>query len=361
MDMSLDPKALASLFELNRDAVMGIENERVLFLNPAATVLFAARPDDPAADHIPPYILADPAEQFIASVCINERQGYASVIRQGDFSLISFVLPNENKQNDLLARSARELSNALTTVRLAMDILIKNTGAEEDEKLRNYTAILYQNFYRMKRLCQHISAADALEKGKLPFRPRVVAIERMCRDLCDSLKPFCSSIGIQIEFDAQNDRYYTMADQSLLETVLLNLITNSIAHAAEQSRIHLHLSRLGNRILIGLDDDGAGISLDTLSQIMTGTLQPDTTDTAANAGLGLQVSKGIIELHGGALILESREGTGTKLRISLPVRLPEDTEVHSPPVPYSNTGMDSILTEFSVILDKKYYNKTMFD
>lgn len=359
--MSLDPKALASLFEMSRDAVMGIENERVLFLNPAATALLGARPGDPAADHVPNYILTDPAEQFIASVCIGERQGYASVTRKGEFSLISFVLSHKDEPGSLLSRSARELSDALTTARLAMDILIKNTGAEEDEKLRNYAAILYQNFYRMKRLCQHINTADALKKGRLPFRPRVVAIDRMCRDLCDSVKHLCLSMGVQLAFDAQKGRYYTVADQSLLETMLLNLMTNSIAHATKDSRIRLHLSLRGNRILIGLDDEGSGISSNTLSQIMTGTLQPDTTDTAANTGLGLLISKGIAELHGGALILESREGTGTKLRISLPIRLPEETEVHSPPVPYSNTGMDSILTELSVILDKKYYNKTMFD
>ena len=358
--MSLDPKALASLFEMSRDAVIGVENNRILFLNPAASSLFGAKPGDNAADHIPEHLLADPSEKFIASVQVNGQSGYASVSKSNAFSVISFVFP-PTMQTESLSVSVREFAGTLSTMRLAMDILIRRTNAEDDESLRAYTEILYQNFYRMKRLCQHLGEADALKKGTLPFNPKLLAFDKLCSNLCDTLGHFADSLGVRLEFSAQRGHYYTLADATLLETMLLNLITNSIAHSPENGRIHMQLSLRDERIYLALDDEGGGMSSETLSQIMTDSLVPKTTDTAANAGLGLMITRGIVELHEGTLILESRENIGTKVRISLPLHLPEETEFRTPPTEYNSDSIDAILTELSVILNKKFYNKTMFD
>lgn len=362
MDMSLDPKALSGLFSMCRDAVLGIEDGRILFLNPAASDLFGAAHGDPAENHIPNYILNDPARQFTATLSVGQRSGCASVSRKDGLTLISIVLPEEESSpSTLLENVAKEFSGALTTSRLAMDILFKSVHAETDEKLQNYTAILYQNFYQMKRLCQHLSAADALKKGTLPFFPKAVAVDRLCGDLCSTLEYFCQSLQITLSYSAEPGHYYTMGDPTLLEIMLLNLLTNSFAHSNPGGRVRMHLSRQGSRIQIAVDDEGSGIAAQSLSQVLTGTHIPPPTDTAAKAGLGLSIARGIAELHGGAILLESREDTGTKLRILLPVQLPEETTVHTPSVPYNNEGMNSILTELSVILDKKFYNKTFFD
>lgn len=362
--MSFDPKAIGGLFELSRDAVLGVEGGSILFLNAAAAGLFHAKPGDPAEDHIPSYILNDPAEQFVASLRLDDRPGYASAARSGDFLLLSIILPPEgDRVPPVLSGAVRELAGALMATRLAVDVLTKSLSGDSDEKLRTHSAILYQSYYRMKRLCDHIAKADSLQRGLQPFHPRVVALDRMCGELCGSVNHFLASTGTAVEFVAEPGKYNTLADQSLVETLLLNAITNSIAHLPPEKpdkRILLRLSRRGDRILLAVDDNGTGMTPESLPPLLHTDASP-LPDAASGTGLGLMVSRGIAELHGGALILESKDGVGTKLRVSLPVRLPEESVLHSPPVTYNKDGMSDLLTELSVILDKKFYTKTLFD
>lgn len=362
--MSFDPKAISGLFAMSRDAVLGISGDRILFLNPAAAALFQAEPGEPAEKYIPAYILTDPAEQFVASVQVGSRTGYASASRSEDVLLVSYVLPQEeNAAPPILTNSVRELSNALMATRLAADVILRSLDETADEKLRTHSAILYQSYYRMKRLCEHIGKVNALQRGTQPFCPRVVAIDRMCTELCDSLNHFLLPMGVKVELEADPGHYNTLADQSLLETLLLNVVTNSVAHLSgkPEGRVRIGLSQRGGRIILAVDDNGSGIPTEGLPPMITGTVPSSLSDPSTGAGLGLMLSRGIAELHGGALILESREDHGTKIRVSLPVRLPEDAVLHTPTATYNKEGMSSILTELSVILDKKFYNKTFFD
>lgn len=360
--MSLESQALRSLFEMSRDAVLGIENEKILFLNPAAVSLLGAAPGEDAAKYVPDYILADPADRFIASIRLGSRAGHVAVTRSGGFSLLCFTItPEENLSTPLLNRAMRDFSDALMSARLAIDILVKKTGAEEDPGLLGYSAALYRDYYRMKRLCEHITTADALERETLLFKPELTFLDRLFHELCSTVDHFAPALNITLEFQVEDADYATMADPALLESMLLNLLSNSIAHTSPGSRIRISLSRRRERFILAVNDQGSGISPESMSPILDGTTPLNTTDVTAGAGLGLGISRGIAELHGGALIMESRPGEGTKLRISLPVVPPSGDLLRSPAVPYRNDGMDRVLTEFSVILDKKFYNKTMFD
>ena len=356
--MSLDPQSLGSLFEMSRDAILGIRDGKILFLNPAASGLFGAAPGDDAGKFLPDYILSDPAEHFFATMTLYGLSCQVTITREGELTLACVVLPQETPIPPYLNRALRELSGSLLSAKLAMDILINKTNAEADPKLRDYTGALYKNYYSMKRMCNHITVASALKNGTHPFRPKPVSLDQLFRDICNTAAYFTSELGIQLIFTAENADCQTMADPGLLELMLLNLLSNSIAHCSEDSVIEVKLERHNDRFILSINDQGSGISAGKLPYIYKAGSTDETDD---GAGLGLSIARGIAEQHNGALILESREGKGTKLRISLPVDAPTDLVFHEPPVAYEANGLDSYLTEFSVILDKKFYNKTLFD
>lgn len=356
--MSLDPQSLGSLFEMSRDAILGIQDGKILFLNPSASGLFGAAPGDDPKKFIPDYILSDPAEHFFATMTLYGLSCQVTVTREKELTLASIVVPQDAPIPSYLNRALCELSSSMLSAKLAMDILINKTNAEADPKLRDYTGALYKNYYSMKRMCNHITVASALKNGTLPFRPKPVHLEQLFRDICNTASYFTSELGIQLVFTAEDAIYQTMADPGLLELMLLNLLSNSIAHSREGSVIEVKLDRHGDRFILSINDQGSGISSGKLPYIYKADPSDETED---GAGLGLSIARGIAEQHNGALILESQEGKGTKLRISLPVDAPADLVFHEPATTYEANGMDSYLTEFSVILDKKFYNKTLFD
>ena len=356
--MSLDPQSLGSLFEMSRDAILGIRDGKILFLNPSASGLFGAAPGDDAGKFLPEYILSDPAEHFFATMTLYGLSCQVTITRKEELTLACVAVPQDTPIPPYLNRALRELSSSMLSAKLAMDILINKTNAEADPKLRDYTGALYKNYYSMKRMCNHITIASALKNGTLPFRPKPVHLEQLFRDICDTASYFTSELGIQLIFTAENDNYQTMAAPGLMELMLLNLLTNSMAHSSEGSVIEVKLDRHRDRFILSINDQGSGISTGKLPYVYKTDASDEVEDSA---GLGLSIARGIAEQHNGALILESQEGKGTKIRISLPIDSPTDLVFHEPAITYEANGMDSYLTEFSVILDKKFYNKTLFD
>ncbi len=364
MDMNLQPDVFGGLFDMSRDAVLGVDaNGIIAFANPAAAVLLGASAGMPAIGIVPDYILEEQAERFVASAQIGDRSADVSVARQNGMTLLSFIpLPTENEPRNVLSSKAlRDMSDYLQSVRVAFDIIVRRTGAESNPSLKEYVTIMYHEYYRMRRLCQHMTYANGILQNNLPFFPQMTDLAALCRDLCDTVDRFSQEMGIAVRFHTDGALYLTMADEHHLEIMLLNLISNSLSHSREGDAIDLDLTRKNNRFVLSLHDRGDGIALDRLYSGIGRVATLDMTDTSAGAGLGLLIARGIAVRHGGALILERRPEGGTSVRISLPHRVPKNPEIRSPRISYRNESMSNILTELSVVLDKKYYDHRMFD
>lgn len=356
--MSLDIQNLSPLFEMSRDAILAIRDGAIVYLNPAASSLLCATLGENAKKYIPDYILSDPADHFFTTITLYGLPCQVSVARKEDTILASIVVPQNAEVPSYLNRAFRELSSSMLSAKLAMDILINKTDAEADPRLRDYTSALYKNYYGMKRICNHITVASALTNGTLPFSPKPTHLDELVKEICNTASYFTSELGIELVFTAENAVYQTLADPSLLEVMLLNLLSNSISHCTTGSRIEVKLSHQNERLILSVNDNGSGISNSKLPYIYNAKTEDEMDD---GIGLGLSIARGIAERHNGVLILESREGEGTKLRVSLPIDAPTELLFRDPSTPYIVNGMDPYLTEFSVILDKKFYTKTLFD
>lgn len=361
--MSLNSESLGALFEMSRDAVLGLKDHAILFANPAAMELLGAQTGMDAGEIVPAYILEDTSDRFMASAIVADKHADVSVVRRDDVCLLCWTLtPKDSGSVSNPGRISEAFSESLASIRLAFDAIVGGAGLNSNPRLRGYTAIVYRDYYRLQRLCRHLSAAGNIAGDALHFSPKALDLEMLCRTLCDTLGHFSSSMGITIRFTCSSDLCITIGDKDLLEDMLLGLITNSLGHIPEGGRIDIGLKRQGMRFIISADDNGTGIEPDDLPSIFGSTMPMENLLSAPGAGLGLGIVRGIAEKHGGALIMESRTGIGTSSRVSLPVVSPSpaDAVLHQPTSDYGD-GMDKFLTELSVVLDASFYSSNMFD
>lgn len=360
--MSLHPEVLGSLFEISSDPVIGIDRSHtVVFANPAAAQL-GIDVGTPAAEVLQEHILEDPAEQFIATLhSFRGRRANVSVRRLEDTTVCTFTLLTDVAPSPGHARAIQELSSSLMTARLAMDALTCRINADSDPALHDASCTLYKQYYMMRRNCQHLNQVCSISGGGLPYQPRVLDLGTLCRELCDTVGRLVENMGISILFRADMAMHLTVADRDLLEQMLTGLLTNSIAHCKPGDVIRTELVRQGERFIIAVNDPGTGIPPEKLAGIFNDSLYGSGTDTTAGAGLGLLIARGIAERHGGSLILESRPGQGTSVRVSIPFKQSEDTTVNTPVASYRSDGMNTVLTELSPLLDRKIFTRRMFD
>lgn len=365
MDMSDEINTLSQLFAMSRDAVIGVKDSTVVFANPSAEALFSLRVGDAATEHLPEYILSDSAERFYATMKHGEKSYDISVSRQDGLALVCVYRPaSAPADSDASAgwsRALKELGSDLFAARLAIDTIVKNTNAEEDPKLRDYAAVFYRSYYRMKRLHDHMLTVSCIVQNELPYTPAIIRLDDLCRDVCDTVSQLIRPLEIALTFTGGDEPSYIMADARLLETMLLNLLSNSLLHTKGGDRIDVTLTRSGQRYVLAVDDSGSGIAPERMRELF-GEALGGIPDAASGAGLGLAVVRGIAERHGGALIAESRPDKGTSFRISLPCPDPDDVQLLRQPAPsYRADGMNTVLTELSVVLDRSFYNRKMFD
>ena len=356
--MSLDISSLAALFALSRDAVIGETDGVVRFANPAAKELFGAKEGEPAEAYLPADAVRAASDRFIAAGKVRDRRVTVSVTRQNGLSLYTIPRP-ESRPASLPDGAAAELATLVMTERMALDRLVEIVGAGSGDAA-DFTAILYRTHYRIKRLQEHLAMSSLLQQGELPFEPRLLPLEEIVADVCSTARSLSPETGVEFRVDCDGD-CRIRGDRHLIEVLLFNLLSNSLLHTKAGGAIRVTLVRTEKTCILGVDDAGDGIPSERLADILPGGTIPSMTDPAAGAGLGLSLARGIAELHGGTLLLESRENVGTRLRISFPLVSPDEFGTLRTPDPVRADGMDLALTELSGALDRSVYTRRMFD
>ena len=144
-------------------------------------------------------------------------------------------------------------------------------------------------------------------------------------------------------------------DRERLEQLLLNLLANSLAHTEKGGEIRVSISCRGEQLILSVDDNGSGMSESDMATLFS--VREDPNLLRSGAGLGLYVSQGIVRAHGGSMLVESRGGQGTRVRVMLPAakNLSFRDADELPP------GPGLILTELSTVLGREYYGKRYRD
>lgn len=361
MGMIMNVNTLGALFEASRDAVVGVKDNEICFANPTAQRVFSLHTGADAAALFPPELFA-PTPCASAALTVNDRAAEASV-RLVDGVHLLFLHPRtpceQDEEMTTSMRMARALSDSLMNLRMALDALLKR--CETEPRAADYACVLYREYYRMRRLCGHLAAAENIARGALPVSPTALDLAQTVRDLVDSVEYMTSDLGVSLHLRCDSGDYITEADGALIETMLLNFLANSFQRCEKGGHITVSLRRAGNNFILSVDDDGSGMTASSLAGALHGQLDFDLHDTLSGAGLGLTVARGIAEKHGGTLILESREGEGCRVRVLLPQRKPDDTLLRNADPVYAVKDMNGILTELSVVLPTNVYKEKFFD
>lgn len=174
---------------------------------------------------------------------------------------------------------------------------------------------LSMSLYRLNRTLQNLSIIRDAERDSIVFLPQPLDFVELTRDLIESVRLLVSAP--EICFSAPQS-LPIQGDPALLETLLLNLLSNCLLHAESCTRIRVTLHSAGEQVILSVDDDGCGIPGDRLCTVLERyRCECGLSETGHGPGLGLTAAREIARAHGGTLLLESREGIGTAVRVSL--------------------------------------------
>jgi two-component system cell cycle sensor histidine kinase PleC len=225
-------------------------------------------------------------------------------------------------KSEFLANMSHELRTPLNAINGFSEIMSAQMyGPLGDSRYVDYAKDILGSGQHLLALINDILDMSKIEAGKMTLRIDAVALQDVAADALRLVRNRAESAGLTLELEFP-ELPEVEADYRALKQVLLNLLSNAIKFTPRGGRITIHAEPLGERVRMGVTDTGIGISAADLERLARPFEQVESqhAKTQQGTGLGLALSKALVEMHGGLLELKSSPGQGTTASFSLPIR-----------------------------------------
>ncbi|MFN0262882.1 PAS domain-containing sensor histidine kinase [Tepidamorphus sp. 3E244] len=228
-------------------------------------------------------------------------------------------------KSEFLANMSHELRTPLNAIMGFSEILSQETfGPLGTPEYREYADDIHSAGRYLFDLITDILDMSKIEAGRYALDCEDVDLSQLARECVRimSLKADEKNIETHVSI-ARNMRLN--GDARAVKQVLVNLLSNAVKFTDEEGTINLRARQVGENILISIEDNGVGIPSQAIGRLGQPFEQVanQLTKSHQGSGLGLAISRSLVELHGGALRIRSREGKGTVVAVRLPAELTE--------------------------------------
>lgn len=224
-------------------------------------------------------------------------------------------------KSDFLANISHELRTPLTLILGPLDAILSSNASLPEDTLQNLKR-MQRNAARLYTLVNNLLDFSRLEAGKLQIYEEPLDLNQIISQLVDDTQGLACARKLTLEFLPAPDMGYVLLDPKMIEKIVLNLLSNALKFTPEGGKISIMLQRQDNEICLTVSDTGIGISEKQIPFIFERFHQIGSSSTRLHegSGIGLALIAQCIELMGGKIAVESKEGKGTKFMITFPMR-----------------------------------------
>jgi signal transduction histidine kinase len=215
---------------------------------------------------------------------------------------------------EMISKIAHELRSPLTSVKGFSSTLIRRWDRFTDEQRFQFVETIHADAERMGRIVSEVLDLARLESGRLELHPARVNVAEAVSKAAEHHVALPGSDRVQIAID---EELVVTADPERLGHVLGNLVENAIKFS-EEGPITITAVGSAQNVTISVKDEGVGIEEDRIESVFSGPGPSGQRATPSGTGLGLYLSRRLIEAHGGTVEVESVKDEGSTFTITLP-------------------------------------------
>ncbi|MEQ9298593.1 MAG: two-component regulator propeller domain-containing protein [Cyclobacteriaceae bacterium] len=192
---------------------------------------------------------------------------------------------------------------------------------KENSQLYPLTQTIYHNSLRLQKLIQELIQFRKVELGKEKLRIRPLDVTAFVEDVLGSFKDYALQKEIQLCYESTEQEITAYVDSDVLERIIINLVSNALKYTEHGGKVGLKITQAVGKVDFCIWDTGIGINANQLSQIFGRFthLQGDRDEWDTNsAGIGLSLTKKLVQLHMGEIEVKSTPGEGSTFSFWLP-------------------------------------------
>ncbi|MDP1885772.1 ATP-binding protein [Polaromonas sp.] len=223
-------------------------------------------------------------------------------------------------KSEFVSTVSHELRTPLTSIRGSLGLISGGVAGQLPDAVKSLVEIAKNNCERLIRLINDILDIEKIESGKMQLDLQELALKPLLVQALAANEGFGAAKNVRLRLVCPDETLRVHADSDRLTQVVTNLLSNAMKFSPPDETVEVHVSRAGLGVRVEVRDRGPGIPDEFRKRIFQKFSQADSSDTRQNSGtgLGLNISRAIIERLGGSMGFESEAGAGTTFFFELP-------------------------------------------
>lgn len=226
----------------------------------------------------------------------------------------------DRMKSEFVSTVSHELRTPLTSIRGSLGLISGGVAGQLPEAVKTLVGIAKNNCERLIRLINDILDIEKIESGKMRLELQVIELKPLLVQALAATEGFGAAQNVGLKLEVVDDSLQVNVDSDRLTQVVTNLLSNAMKFSPAGDAVEVHVSRGGLGVRVEVRDHGPGIPEEFRSRIFQKFSQADSSDTRqkGGTGLGLNISRAIIERLGGQIGFTTDAGVGTTFFFELP-------------------------------------------
>jgi two-component system phosphate regulon sensor histidine kinase PhoR len=234
------------------------------------------------------------------------------------FRDISGTKEVERLQKDVVSKVSHEFRGSLASIKFFLDTVIRSPEMPVDERSKSLKMAEEESLH-LGSLVEDLLDLSKMEAGKLFLNIEKVSLDELVANSVFVLQPLFEKKGVHLEVSVPKGNYGIALDKDKFIRVIHNLLSNALKFTPEEGKATVSLRKKKSEMVLEVNDTGIGIPKEDLPNIFNKFYRVRRGETVKEGtGLGLSIVKELVELHKGTIRIESQEGEGTTVTVTLP-------------------------------------------
>jgi signal transduction histidine kinase len=227
----------------------------------------------------------------------------------------------DRAKTEFVSMVSHELRTPLTSINGYIDLFLDGEFGTLTAEQQRYLKIARNNGQHLLGLINDILDVARLSSGKFTLRSGMVTLTNVIEAVAETLRPQIIAKGQQLHKDVPASLPMVWGDTGRLTQILVNLLSNAHKYTPAGGTLHLVARTIPNKVIIEVKDTGVGLSAGEQAQLFTRFFRADNSAVreAGGTGLGLVITRSLVELHGGEINVSSAPGQGSTFTVTLPI------------------------------------------
>lgn len=233
-----------------------------------------------------------------------------------------------NAKQEFLATVSHELRTPLTAIKGSLQVISSGALGPVPTKMQHLFKMANSNSESLANLVNDLLDLQRAESGRLDLNIEPIELSALATTTVDRTRPYAEQFSVSLHVEPPRREFWVNADRKRLEQVLVNMLSNAAKFSNAGGRVEISLASHDEHVTLAVKDHGIGIPRDSFDKVFEQFSQVNSSDIRRHGGtgLGMNISKHIMQAHGGEIDFESVEGVGTTFYITMR----EDMTDHHP-------------------------------